>query len=339
MKRFFINRPLFIFLGPLVSGVIIYLLILLYHNEVRNVIELYADSELQLCIVIAFLVQETTRRTFLFFYRDNAARAHNQDMVFYLVVSLTISLGVIVLLVNLFYRKIVGFSPSFEDLILFISLYGVMSLFISSLLFSYNYLNQQNKTAINKQKEIRQEITQDFHQFRDGINPNLLFESLEALLVLIENNNPQSEDLLDNMAQVYRYILARRSVELIDINSEIEVTKSLINIFDYLPSAKIRLDVKGKIDSLIIPGTLLKVAETITRKSITSKSSNAFINLSMKDTLIVVEFKTMEKLNSQITIDDFNDIKKSYQFYTDTPIKLDRRTPYTVITLPELKTN
>ena len=337
MKKLFINNPLFILICPVVSGIILYLVILLYHNEVSNVLDLYADGEIVVCIFLAFLIQEITRRSFNFLFVRRDKKLMSGSIALHLIISLVSTVVLVGVLVHYFYLYAYGFAPDIFDLLLFIILYGILSFFYTGLMISHSYLSYKNVNALQRERDIKNEVSREFHQFRKGINPDLLFESLEALLVMIENDNPQTEELLDSMSIIYRYILAKRSIELIAIQEEIDVARELVQLFSFMPSAQVKLEVVDQLDSHIIPGTLLSIIELIIKKSITSHHSNATIDITQHEEGINISFKTLEKLNTKIELNDLQEITASYAYYSDKEVNLRKEEESTTIELPILK--
>ena len=101
--------------------------------------------------------------------------------------------------------------------------------FIYILLYiSHQYLYKVNTEKLTQEQLIKQNIEDDFKQFKRGINPDLLFESLEALLVLIKNDKEKSDDFIDHLATIYRYILSGRERQLVPFNEEYQ-TAARIN--------------------------------------------------------------------------------------------------------------
>ena len=57
MKKLFIHQPLFRLLSPIISGVIIYLLVLLLNNNVEQIQEQFFNEELYFCIALSYLIK------------------------------------------------------------------------------------------------------------------------------------------------------------------------------------------------------------------------------------------------------------------------------------------
>jgi len=337
VKKFFIHNPLFIVLCPLFNGIIIYLLILLINNDIANLIDHFLDQELLLCIGLAFVTQEMTRQIFLVFERKNYGWTSLKMTIIQLsvtVLSVSINIG---LLVAAFFKLYVGFSASSFELLLFIGIYVFLSIFFLSLLYSYNYLTKKNTRKLQKIHALKEDLKRDFNQFKEGINPGLLFKSLEALLVMVKEDNPQSDEIIDQLAIVYRYVLSKRSQELVPLKEEVNIASQLVNLFSHLPFTKVNLNTTEDIDSLIIPGTILKTIEMIVQNSIPSKSIKAEITIKENSESIILEFQTLEKLTQQFSQSDLTQINSSYKYFSDRLVEFINGNSVKRILIPKLQ--
>ena len=67
---------------------------------------------------------------------------------------------------------------------------------------------------------IKRNVEANFLKFKKDINPNLLFESLEALIVLMGTSKDKSDDFIDYLSQVYRYILSKKKIKSLLVSSK-----------------------------------------------------------------------------------------------------------------------
>lgn len=239
--------------------------------------------------------------------------------------SLSLVSLVVLCSVTFYFEKVIGYSASEFELILFVVIYAILSLFFILLLTSFSILNRKNTKALQKENLLKADLQRDFNQFKKGINPPLLFRSLESLLVMIKNEDPAADDLLDQLSVVYRYILSKRKVDLISINQELAITEQLILLFNHLPFTKIKFRSALDKETLIIPGSLLNIIELIIDKSIQSKNLEAEVHLTNDEHFLKLEFDTTERLNQSIVEQDLMQINESYQYFSDEIISIDHQ--------------
>ncbi|MDZ7649873.1 MAG: hypothetical protein U5K54_23550 [Cytophagales bacterium] len=179
MNRLFIHQPLFRILSAPVLGLMVYLLILLINNDFTDLKNIFSSAEIYVCIGLAYLSLESMRLTLSISEKWLARQILRRRILFQFVSTLAISLLLIALSIHFYYTWVIGFSISPSELSLFLSIYGVIGLLYNVLFFSNYYLNRENTILIQQEKKLQEKLDADFIAFRNEINPDLLYESLE----------------------------------------------------------------------------------------------------------------------------------------------------------------
>ena len=65
---------------------------------------------------------------------------------------------------------------------------------------------------------------------KSQVNPHFLFNSLNTLASLINEDPEQAEDFVQQMSKVYRYLLRNNEVELTNLESEIKFIRSYFHL-------------------------------------------------------------------------------------------------------------
>ena len=220
MRKLFIHQPLFRFLSPLFSGVVVYLLILLLNNNVAQLQEEFLGEDLYVCIGLSYIVQELSRALLLLFKKIPDFGGLFLNILLQIIISLAISLSVVILSISYYYEYVIGFSVDTSELLMFASIYSVFTFIYILLFISHQYLYKINSEKLQQEELMKQYIEHDFIQFKRGINPHLLFESFEALIVLLNQNKEKSEEFIDHLASIYRYILSNKDKQLVSVKVE-----------------------------------------------------------------------------------------------------------------------
>jgi len=331
MKKFFLDSALVRIFIPLISGTILYMLILTLFNDIDVLLDNFISNELYFCIFLALITQEMSLALF------KSPLAYDlKNNLFLIPLNLFLIALVVAFLLKVYFKYLIGYSPATVEYLIFTSVYSLLSLFFIAIKVSYNYLHKKNLTEINKEQALKTDIENEFLQFKSGINPKLLFSSLESLIILGHKDKREADNLIDQLSIVYRYILSNRKHELIDCSEEIEIAHELVNLFNHLPYASIRFSCDSGINTLIVPGTLLHLIELIIKKSIKTNLSETQIYLKSEDNNLILEFKYQAKLGDELKSIDFNLLNKSYSFYTDESIQLDVLNNQNNISVPKL---
>ncbi len=336
MNKLFIHTPVFRFLSPFFSGIIAYLLILLINNNIVQLQEEFLSQELYVCIALSFIVHEFSRlQLWLFKLIPNFLGTAFMLLV-HIIISVLISATIIGVLIISYYLYASGYAPLLEELQTFISIYCSIPVAYVLLNLSHQYLNKINTQKLENELLIKDNIEEDFKQFKREINPSLLFESFEVLLVLIKEDKNLVDAFIDNLATIYRYILASKKKQLVAVNEELEIANELIKLYNHLPYRKININVKGDFEFLIVPGTLLYVIEQIIKTTIVSTKVDLEISIKRQGNKFKLRYSKEDKITDTFTYKSIEDLDKVYSIYSIEPITVLEVECQRIITIPTL---
>lgn len=338
MKKLFIHKPLFRLLSPVFSGVIVYLLILLVNNNVAQLQNEFLGEELYVCIGMSYIIQEFSRLLLLLFKRVKFFTNELISVIVQIVVSMLLCVGLVTIIISFYYKNILGFSPNSEELWLFNSIFCSITIIYILLFISHQYLHKINSEKLKEEENYLNHIEQDFNEFKQGINPDLLFESLENLLVLIKQDKEKADDFIDYLATIYRYILSSKQKQLVDWNEEFESTEVLVKLFNYLPYRNVSILNKLESSFLIVPRSLLFIVEQIIRTTIISSNVELIITIEEEKEKFIISYATNDKITVVFSIDSFKEIERIYGIYSNHKIEVISTDSTRTIKLPKLTT-
>ncbi|MEO1218033.1 MAG: histidine kinase [Bacteroidota bacterium] len=336
MKKVFLHNALFRILSPCFSGAMAYVLILLLNNNVEQITEQFLGIELALCILLAYGVQEISRSVIILSDRLNFFRKERWRLLFQLMLSSLLNLVLVSGVVYFFFLNFSGYSPNMQELLMFSSIYFVLVLMYLSLYTSHQLLYKENSRKLEREIGLKENLDLDFQKFRQEINPQLLFESFESLIVLIHGEEEQAEEFLDHLASLYRYILAAEKKELVSFKEEYQALSSFIKLFEYLPHRNLKLVQKTPIHSLVIPASLIHTLEKIIRNSITSEGYQLEIEMRENENELYLRYKKLEKLDASLQVSELSAIHDSYLVYSEKGIRITDEDGYKSIHFPLL---
>lgn len=335
MKKLFVHLPLFRLLSPLFSGVLVYLLILLINNNVEQLQDQFLGEELYVCIGLSFIIQEVSRGLLLVFKKLPNHLSFVVAMLIQIVTSLILTLIVVTFCIHLYYKYALGYAPNNDELWLFNSIFVTVAFIYILLNLSHHYLYKVNTKKMNDELSRRQMVEEDFIQFRNEINPVLLFDSLESILVLSKQDKNKVDHLIDAIASTYRYVLSKGNRQLVDAEEELKAAKNLVQLFNYLPYRKLKLSVSGSSQFLMVPGSLLKLIETIVRTSIISKNT-MLVNVSETEKSLNITYNFNDKIVKPFTLQSIEELQRIYAIYSNDSIRVLENENQRTIKLPKL---
>lgn len=337
MKKLFIHQPLFRLLSPLFSGIIIYLLILLLNNNTEQIQNEFFNEELYVCIVLSYIIQEFSRLLLLLFAKFTSIKSEILALLFQVSFSLILCTIIVTVAVIFYFKYILGFTATTEEIYVFNSIFCGITLLYILLYVSHQYLYKINSKKLEQEEFRKLNIEDDFKQFRKGINPNLLFDSFESLLVLIQSDKEKCDDFIDHLATIYRYILSAKEKQLVSFIDEISALEELIALLNYLPFRKINLINSCKENFLVVPGSLLFLIEQIVRTTIISAENKLVIELKEYENSLVVFYEKNDKIIEKLNIKMLSELERTYSIYSADSIKISENNDVRNIKIPKLQ--
>lgn len=320
--RLFIHNTFFRIGSAPVFGVMVYLLLILINNTVEDVNELFNNQELYVCIVLSYIAFESMRLVIRLVDKKIATDVSIQSRIIYqIVLTLIISLTLIGVSISFYFNYVIGFSIGRAELNLFLLIYGAGGLLYNILYFSQTFLFRENKQKIEQEKALHKNLEAEFASFRNDVNPDLLYESLESLILLIHRNTDQADEFIDYLAGIYRYSLMNRNKELVNFTEEFRATNYLMGILDfkYPDQVQLQSEVKDQ-DIYLIPGSVLVSIDHIVRNTLISKDVPLEIKLYIEDDYLVMYHLVNDKLLlHEDSTQAFQRLQRSYSFFSEKP--------------------
>jgi LytS/YehU family sensor histidine kinase len=325
MKRYFIHNPVFRIVAPAVYGVLLYLLILLINNNVTEVNALFSSQELYVMIGLSYLSIEICRTVIVLlnrFVKESESKV--RAIILQVTATTVLSVGAVIGSIILYFDYALGFSISTTQLWIFSIIFIVTSLLYNILYLSNYYLHKENTLRLNAEKQQRQVLELEMQEFKNDINPDLLYESLEGLIALMYRDLDQAEEYIDCLASTYRYVLSNRQLELVKVSEEINAAQNIVKLLNEKNNGLIKFQSslhESEVEALLIPGSLPLIIESLVRNTIINRFEPFLIQCYIEDDYITIQSKLNDKLMlHQASEHAFARLQKSYSLYSDLPL-------------------
>lgn len=324
MNKSFVHNLLFRLAAPLVGGLLAYLLILLTYNSVSGLNKIFSNQELYVTIALSYLAFTAMRLIILLIDRIGRDWNMRRRITLQIILTLSGNLTIVGFAISMYFEFIIGFTIGRYELNTFLAIFGVAGLFYNLLYFSHFYLLQENKSRIDEERKLQEKVEADFVSFRSEINPDLLYESLENLILTIHHNTDESEEQIDYLAGIYRYSLVNRQKELISLDEELRAATNLLNLVNYRYQKQLNLlaDIPDQQEIFLIPGSLMITMDAVIRNTLISPKSPLVIRLYLEeeDDYLVLQHTLNDKLQlHQESLQAFTRLQRSYTFFSDKP--------------------
>ncbi|GLR16113.1 hypothetical protein GCM10007940_07280 [Portibacter lacus] len=310
---------------------------LLINNNVEQLSENFLGQELYVCIGLAFIIQEYSRFSLLIFAKFDKLDALIIRTIFQFLVIIVGSVLIVTFSINLYFSKVLGYTPNLRELLIFNSIFGFITLMYLLLYKGNQLMYTINKHKLEGEKALIKKVRHDFIDYSHKINADLLYDCLETLIVIMKEDPDMAERLTDDFSQLYRYNLLKMDRELVEVNEEIEMVEILIRIYNAMPYRKTEVAYRQDLEGYVPPGSMIFIFEKIIRSTIYALAEPMRINIGFDSGRIVIKYVPVEKLNSRLTTETLNPVVEKYRIYSDQEIHLKETIDEKVISLPKLQ--
>uniref|UniRef100_A0AAU6WR21 Histidine kinase n=1 Tax=Chryseobacterium endophyticum TaxID=1854762 RepID=A0AAU6WR21_9FLAO len=108
-----------------------------------------------------------------------------------------------------------------------------IALLISAFLHAKGFMEELKKTSkkeVVEQKLIAKSANAQFESLKNQLDPHFLFNSLNVLSSLIDENPKQAQKFTASMSKIYRYVLEQKDKELVTVEDELEFAKTYCDL-------------------------------------------------------------------------------------------------------------
>ena len=206
-------------------------------------------------------------------------------------------------------------------------------------LYFLNLVNKQEKKILTQQSL---ESQLNYQQLKNQLSPHFLFNNINVLTSLIEENPTKAINFSENLSHIYRYFLEQEKQDVVLVKDEIEFAKSYLELlkgrFEVELNFSINIEEKVK-EKYIVSTILQQVLENVVKHNEINLESIVNIEISSKENYLIIKNNKNPKLevisNSKKGIEN---IKKRMAFFTDEKVIVKDTEATFTIKLPILET-
>jgi sensor histidine kinase YesM len=232
-----------------------------------------------------------------------------------------------------------GNISSFENPRMEIFTTILITFFITSIhesIFFYQQWTYNFSKSVRLEKE---NIEARFEALRAQINPHFLFNSLNSLTTMAENNQPVV-DYIKNLSELLRYMLRSNEKELVPLRDEISIMNSYISLqqMRFPKSLIIEVDVPESFYKYEVPPLALQMlVENAIKHNIISREKPLKIEIKAWKESISVSNNLQRKEVVDSTGQGLNNITERYRFFTTRTAEIIETNDIFTVTIPLLE--
>ncbi|HEU4495966.1 MAG TPA: 2TM domain-containing protein [Flavobacterium sp.] len=213
--------------------------------------------------------------------------------------------------------------------------------FIILLIVHFVYLYKwYQDNRIKEQKIIAGTASAKFESLKNQIDPHFLFNSLNVLSSLIEENPENAQRFTSSLSKIYRYVLEQKDKELVSVDEELSFAKTYMKLLKMRFENSVFYDVQETIsnpEAKVVPLSLQLLLENTVKHNIASESRPLYVRIYEKGEYLVIEndYQKKEVLQERRGVGLQNIISR-YAIITDRKIKIEQTEQHFRVEIPML---
>ena len=174
-------------------------------------------------------------------------------------------------------------------IISFVVLLGIHTLY---------FYKAYNENRVKEQKIIAGTASAKFESLKNQIDPHFLFNSLNVLSSLIEENPENAQRFTTSLSKIYRYVLEQKDKELVSVEEELAFAKTYMNLlkmrfenslFYEMPPTTISTEAK------VVPLSLQLLLENTVKHNVVSEKRPLHIRIYVEGDYLAVQNEYQKK--------------------------------------------
>ena len=215
-----------------------------------------------------------------------------------------------------------------------------ITLTIVSVFHVVYFYNRFQKNKLKEQKVIAGTASAKFDALKNQLDPHFLFNSLNVLTSLIEENPESAQKFTTSLSKVYRYVLEQKNKELVTVDEELKFAKTYMSLLKMRFEDSIIFDIPEQAldpESKVVPLALQLLLENAVKHNIVTSGKPLHIKIYETEQNLVVENnlqpKQIVKKSSGVGLEN---IKQRYQLLTNKRVSINQNSTSFLVSIPML---
>lgn len=216
----------------------------------------------------------------------------------------------------------------------------VITFIITISYYAFHFYKAYNENRVKEQKIIAGTANAQFESLKNQIDPHFLFNSLNVLSSLIEENPDNAQRFTTSLSKIYRYVLEQKDKELVSVQEELNFAKTYMNLLKMRFENSISFELPEQFENneaKVVPLSLQLLLENTIKHNIVSEQKPLHIKIFVKDNCLVVQnvLQKKEVLQDRRGV-GLQNIVSRYAILTQRKVLIEETTTHFSVYLPIL---
>lgn len=211
-----------------------------------------------------------------------------------------------------------------------------------SIYLSYLFLKENNNYRIEINKYDKALSSSAIHQLKAQLNPHFLFNNLNTLDELIQEDRMKASSFLHDFSELYRYSLVTSEKKLVPLLDEVQFVKKYFRLIEHKYSGYYQLEIENEdmIPAVFVPPFCLQLlVENAIDHNLGLSDNPVFISIAIEDSIIVVNNKIPKKHKKTTSGRALKNLSTQFKLLCGTDVIIEDSDTHFKVTLPYLNSN
>ncbi|WP_209388757.1 2TM domain-containing protein [Chryseobacterium sp. RR2-3-20] len=218
-----------------------------------------------------------------------------------------------------------------------------IALLISAFLHAKGFMEELKKATkkeVVEQKLIAKSANAQLESLKNQLDPHFLFNSLNVLSSLIDENPVQAQKFTASMSKIYRYVLEQKDKELVSVDDEVEFAQIYCDLLKtrFEDSVDFIFDVnEADAKKFVVPLSLQLLLENCIKHNLATSSKPLLIKIFSQGDQLCIEnnLQVREQIKESAGIGLANIVQR-YALLTQRNVFIEKSEDYFKVKLPML---
>ncbi len=214
----------------------------------------------------------------------------------------------------------------------------LITLFITSIHEAFFFYQQWKHNFSKSIKLEKDSLEARYEVLKTQINPHFLFNSLNSLISLVEENE-KAVDYIQNLSEFLRYILKSSDRQVVLVREELETLQKYLHILKirFDENIEIEIQIPEKYFHFSIPPlTLQMLVENCIKHNVISTEKHLKIHICTNNEGITVTNALQLKTGKSTTGQGLKNISERYRYFSSHEVKIKQTNHTFAVTVPLL---
>lgn len=216
----------------------------------------------------------------------------------------------------------------------------LITVVISTIFHAVYFYKQWQEKKVKEQKIIAGTASAKFDALKNQLDPHFLFNSLNVLTSLIEEDPDQAQKFTTSLSKVYRYVLEQKNKNLVTVEEELDFAKTYIRLLKMRFEDSIIFEIPDKSsnpDAKIIPLSLQLLLENAVKHNVVNSANPLHIRVFEDNNMLIISNNLQEKqVIKKSSGFGLRNIQQRYSILSDRQVIINKSTSEFRVELPML---